>query len=144
MPLARRSTSVRRWTELRQDVLEHIQAKLRVAGATAAGLGSADTFRAALLKLPARKEKAATAEAARLAKLLQTNGFAWTWPSQSSNATHPSNGSVLPVIHVVDWWRAAKIRPLYDPTVTAWTRCSDSITYSHAAMTTFDPPLLSV
>jgi hypothetical protein len=119
--------AVRRWTELRQDVLEHIQAQLRGHAQVADAEDGRHEFRKALLGLPEGKAKASTAGGARLAKLLRTNGFAWTRPRFESKSSIKNDGVTLPVIYVSDWWRAAKIRPTYDPTVTAWTRCSDAI-----------------
>ncbi|MBD91087.1 MAG: hypothetical protein CL940_12190 [Deltaproteobacteria bacterium] len=115
--VATQMQAIRRWTELRQDTLETIQAELRLADDSA----KPDTFRAALLALPAAGKKASNASGARLAKLLKTNGFAWTWPKDRPGVKVP------PVVHVLDWWRAAKIRPDYDPVVAAWTRCTDAI-----------------
>jgi len=118
---------VRRWTELRQDVLEYIQAQLRGHGQMADSEPENVEFLKALLALPEGKGKAATAGGARLAKLLRTNGFAWTRPRGQARSVIKVDGVVTPVVYVSDWWRAAKIRPLYGPSVTAWTRCADAI-----------------
>lgn len=117
--------AVRRWTELRQDVLEHIQAKLRAH--TTVAEAERGAFVQALFELPLGKAKAATADAARLARLLRVNGFAWSRPTAGSGSSGQADAAIPPVIFVADWWRAAKIRPTYDPAVTAWTRCSDAI-----------------
>lgn len=125
--LATQMHAARRWTELRHDVLDHIQSHALDAPSAQEAEEPVATFRSALAELPSGGKKAQTAQGARLAKVLRTNGFAWSQPQPDSAGAISGAQGRLPVIHPLDWWRAAKIRPSFAPVVAAWTRCTDAI-----------------
>jgi hypothetical protein len=119
--------AVRRWTELQQDVLDHILGRMRLDLDLANGEPLADGFRDGLRKLPGRKVKASTPESARMAKLLKINGFSWGPSTLDGEDTTEDTAWDGPMVFVTSWWRAVKIKPVFDPSVTAWTLCSDAI-----------------
>ena len=62
----------------------------------------------------------------RILRILKTNGFAWAYWQDDSDAKGDSRWDG-PDLYVVEWWRAAKIKPYVEPSVTAWLHCTDAI-----------------
>jgi hypothetical protein len=119
--------AVRRWTELRQDVLDHILGRMRLDLDPATSERVADPFRDGLRHLPGRHKSAPSTESARMSKLLKTNGFSWGPSTVDGEDASEDTAWDGPMVFVTSWWRAAKLKAAFDPSVTAWTLCSDAI-----------------